>query len=340
MGSFTPEELTLDLKPPFMIIPKTISQFLGGISTMSDKLLQVDDFLHRLESETLKIQAFKPQLPLCMLLINDAIVALKEVSMVLKKSSSTADQPVLEEFIPLKNTCHDNDDDDAKADEIMIKKDSGDKKNWLSSTQLWNTNEDIIQKPNANATTKKQGTEEENCGKGFFFPEIKNPIRENGLITEINCDTRSTPNVQSNIQSGGTAPLPPYQQTSRKQRRCWSTELHRRFLNALQQLGGSHAATPKQIRELMQVEGLTNDEVKSHLQKYRLHTRRLPSSNTNLPGAVLGGGLWMPPQDQYVVGSSKCSNSQSGSPDGPLRNTMDDEEDEKSENYGWNGGNL
>lgn len=26
------------------------------------------------------------------------------------------------------------------------------------------------------------------------------------------------------------------------------------------------AATPKQIRELMQVEGLTNDEVKSHLQ--------------------------------------------------------------------------
>lgn len=26
----------------------------------------------------------------------------------------------------------------------------------------------------------------------------------------------------------------------RKERRCWSTELHRRFLQALQQLGGSH----------------------------------------------------------------------------------------------------
>lgn len=26
----------------------------------------------------------------------------------------------------------------------------------------------------------------------------------------------------------------------RKQRRCWSPELHRRFLHALQQLGGSH----------------------------------------------------------------------------------------------------
>ncbi|CAN1181441.1 Transcription factor HHO3 [Linum perenne] len=55
-------------------------------------------------------------------------------------------------------------------------------------------------------------------------------------------------------------------QAQRKQRRCWSPELHRRFLHALQQLGGSHAATPKQIRELMKVDGLSNDEVKSHLQ--------------------------------------------------------------------------
>lgn len=28
----------------------------------------------------------------------------------------------------------------------------------------------------------------------------------------------------------------------RKQRRCWSQELHRRFLNALKQLGGPHGA--------------------------------------------------------------------------------------------------
>jgi SHAQKYF class myb-like DNA-binding protein len=35
-----------------------------------------------------------------------------------------------------------------------------------------------------------------------------------------------------------TLPLQP-QQTSRKQRRCWSPELHRRFVNALQKLGGT-----------------------------------------------------------------------------------------------------
>lgn len=44
----------------------------------------------------------------------------------------SANQPTLEEFIPLNKTC----DEDPK-----VETDSGDKKNWLSSTQLWNTNE-------------------------------------------------------------------------------------------------------------------------------------------------------------------------------------------------------
>ncbi|KAB2026346.1 hypothetical protein ES319_D06G212900v1, partial [Gossypium barbadense] len=76
----------------------------------------------------------------------------------------------------------------------------------------------------------------------------------------------------------------------------------------------SSVATPKQIRELMQVDGLTNDEVKSHLQKYQLHTRRLPATTTttthaNQSGLVLGGGhAWMC-QDQFGE-SSKGSSSQ------------------------------
>ncbi|KAH6555020.1 hypothetical protein KP509_19G044200 [Ceratopteris richardii] len=71
----------------------------------------------------------------------------------------------------------------------------------------------------------------------------------------------------------------------RKPRRCWAPELHRKFVDALQQLGGAEVATPKQIREVMQVDGLTNDEVKSHLQKYRLHMRRPNSSSSimNMP---------------------------------------------------------
>ncbi|CAN6226067.1 unnamed protein product [Urochloa humidicola] len=102
---------------------------------------------------------------------------------------------------------------------------------------------------------------------------------------------------------------------NRKPRRCWAPELHRRFLQALQQLGGSHAATPKQIRELMKVDGLTNDEVKSHLQKYRLHTRR-PNSATGqstsaapppAPQFVVVGGLWVPPPEYAAAAAAAAA---------------------------------
>ncbi|XP_041991778.1 transcription factor NIGT1-like isoform X2 [Salvia splendens] len=74
-------------------------------------------------------------------------------------------------------------------------------------------------------------------------------------------------------------------QDQKKQRRCWSPELHKIFVDALQQLGGAQTATPKQIRERMKVEGLTNDEVKSHLQKYRIYMKRVDSAE---PIAVSG----------------------------------------------------
>ncbi|GAU23524.1 hypothetical protein TSUD_40030, partial [Trifolium subterraneum] len=100
----------------------------------------------------------------------------------------------------------------------------------------------------------------------------------------------------------------------RKQRRCWSQDLHKRFLQALQQLGGADSATPKQIRELMNVDGLTNDEVKSHLQKYRLHTRRPSPSNNESANSqtaapfVLVGNIFVQQQQEYGgVASSTTS---------------------------------
>uniref|UniRef100_A0A0E0RJD2 HTH myb-type domain-containing protein n=1 Tax=Oryza rufipogon TaxID=4529 RepID=A0A0E0RJD2_ORYRU len=142
------------------------------------------------------------------------------------------------------------------------------------------------------------------------------------------------------------------QAVQRKARRCWSPELHRRFVAALQRLGGPQAATPKQIRELMKVDGLTNDEVKSHLQKYRLHTRR--ASDGGDGGGdhqTVGGRLWPLPPEQYTT--SQHSTSQSGSPQGPLQLTVssshavsvtagdscdggeEEEEDGKSGSYSW-----
>lgn len=45
----------------------------------------------------------------------------------------------------------------------------------------------------------------------------------------------------------------------------WTAELHRRFVQAVEQLGAEQAI-PSKILQLMQVEGLTRHNVASHLQ--------------------------------------------------------------------------
>ncbi|KAG0460011.1 hypothetical protein HPP92_023139 [Vanilla planifolia] len=54
----------------------------------------------------------------------------------------------------------------------------------------------------------------------------------------------------------------------------WSVELHQQFVNAVNQLG-IDKAVPKRILELMNVPGLTRENVASHLQKFRLYLKRI-----------------------------------------------------------------
>lgn len=71
MGSLPPE-LSLDITATF--VPKTIGDFLREVSAIgnaSERASKLDDFGKRLEDEMRKIDAFKRELPLCMLLLND-----------------------------------------------------------------------------------------------------------------------------------------------------------------------------------------------------------------------------------------------------------------------------
>ncbi|XP_022732092.1 two-component response regulator-like APRR2 [Durio zibethinus] len=54
----------------------------------------------------------------------------------------------------------------------------------------------------------------------------------------------------------------------------WTPELHKKFVQAVDQLGVDQAI-PSRILELMKVEGLTRHNVASHLQKYRMHRRHI-----------------------------------------------------------------
>ncbi|XP_051150269.1 two-component response regulator ARR12-like isoform X2 [Andrographis paniculata] len=67
--------------------------------------------------------------------------------------------------------------------------------------------------------------------------------------------------------------------TQKKPRVVWSIELHRKFVAAVNQLG-IEKAVPKRILDLMNVEGLTRENVASHLQKYRLYLKRISSVAT------------------------------------------------------------
>ncbi|KAG8045861.1 hypothetical protein GUJ93_ZPchr0008g13104 [Zizania palustris] len=131
-------------------------------------------------------------------------------------------------------------------------------------------------------------------------PYVHDAGGNNGVVARRDAAQSGTKPTSTALDGQSVPPPPPPLQTHRKARRCWSPELHRRFVNALQILGGAQVATPKQIRELMKVDGLTNDEVKSHLQKYRLHTRRPvaapPTPTAPAPQLVVLGGIWVPPE--------------------------------------------
>lgn len=80
---------------------------------------------------------------------------------------------------------------------------------------------------------------------------------------------------------------------ARRRRMMWTPQLHARFLNAVTHLGPTRAV-PKSILGLMNVEGLTRENVASHLQKYRAYLRRvsgLPPGAHLPPGAFANAGV-------------------------------------------------
>ncbi|OVA09822.1 SANT/Myb domain [Macleaya cordata] len=72
-----------------------------------------------------------------------------------------------------------------------------------------------------------------------------------------------------------------------KPRLKWTAELHRRFVEAVIQLGGAEKATPKSLMRVMCIPGLTLYHLKSHLQKYRIgKNQQSETYNDNLQEEV------------------------------------------------------
>ncbi|KAK8950118.1 Two-component response regulator ARR12 [Platanthera guangdongensis] len=86
----------------------------------------------------------------------------------------------------------------------------------------------------------------------------------------------------SNSSAGGTA---------KRQRLVWTPKLHERFVEVVARLG--EKAVPKAIMQVMNVEGLTRENVASHLQKYRLYEKRMQGTSDKGPFSLMSDHLFV-----------------------------------------------
>lgn len=228
-------------------------------------------------NEALRISCFFSSLPG----VDDlpAMEASRQQLQSCRESQGT--RPVLEEFIPLKNSSAEGLSDQKPAP-------VSDKANWMTSAQLWSQAGDKQQQQSTSSKTEgdhisfnvspKLGLDTKQRNGGAFLPFTKerssagpnnstlraipelalassdrereekqcgeSENRMNGSRGEISGKGGSelvakAVESQATTTTTSTTTTTTTTQTHRKARRCWSPDLHRRFVNALQMLGGS-----------------------------------------------------------------------------------------------------
>ncbi|KAK6941910.1 SANT/Myb domain [Dillenia turbinata] len=108
-----------------------------------------------------------------------------------------------------------------------------------------------------------------------FCHTTHNPALEQARFSGLQDKQFSRPSGGIPIASGNSVSSTPVLST--KTRIRWTPDLHEKFVECVNRLGGAEKATPKGILKLMDSEGLTIFQVKSHLQKYRI-AKYMPES--------------------------------------------------------------
>ncbi|KAL7138314.1 hypothetical protein ABFS83_10G154500 [Erythranthe nasuta] len=119
------------------------------------------------------------------------------------------------------------------------------------------------------------------------------PPQSTAISSQPNSSAEFDSPEMSGAAGGGGGDEPA--RTLKRPRLVWTPQLHKRFVDAVAHLGIKNAV-PKTIMQLMSVDGLTRENVASHLQKYRLYLKRMQgiSSNgggSNSPAALAASGM-------------------------------------------------
>jgi hypothetical protein len=194
-----------------------------------------------------------------------AMEASKQQLQAFRVNQGNTTKPILEEFIPVKQIT---------SSETMEKTTNSnvcDKANWMTSAQLWSQTSEGTQQQNSTKEIPENNNNNNNNNIGFnispkhrnggaFLPFSKERNNNSGVhLPELalgspqkevvddnkkhvgegekreNNEEKGSPIGSSHAQTTNNNS----NQTHRKARRCWSPDLHRRFVNALQMLGGS-----------------------------------------------------------------------------------------------------
>lgn len=118
----------------------------------------------------------------------------------------------------------------------------------------------------------------------FSNPQtLKNPSTPS-LQTPSSHPDSATDFESSELGGGNSGDEPA--RTLKRPRLVWTPQLHKRFVDAVAHLGIKNAV-PKTIMQLMSVDGLTRENVASHLQKYRLYLKRMQGGHSGGSGSGL-----------------------------------------------------
>lgn len=233
--------------------PMRISEFLSDLSMMDDdteKIMKLDDFICSLEDELKRIFGSQHQFPFSVLFLKEAIARFKELKRVCQVHA------ISEIIISYKRGI----DNNAKTQNIVV---NNNEKDQLSSAKPWTT---ITYFNDKEVIYLESDDEEVNH---ISAPSIHGSTSVSSAPAFQSGPIGFDPREKHVRNSFGNPSVMIGQEPPAKRRRIWPVELYRRFLHVVHTLGGPAVATPKEIKDRMQVADITEDEILNHLMRYR-----------------------------------------------------------------------
>nr|CAB3488589.1 unnamed protein product [Digitaria exilis] len=112
-----------------------------------------------------------------------------------------------------------------------------------------------------------------------FSPHVLPAMETTSMQSPVESSLSRSCSIGGPATHAGNVVAAPGHGAPSKTRIRWTQDLHERFVECVNTLGGADKATPKGILKLMNSDGLTIYHIKSHLQKYRI-AKYMPASTS------------------------------------------------------------